>query len=150
MPYTISLPGIDRKKIFRWGLIRSSGGWVALKALRKNGQWQKGDERILGDSDFVEKVLKEAEEQLDRKAQQQTQGYDLNKIAERISTLLGCSLDDIWNKGKYQQRVKARSLLCYWANHYPGTSQTQPAVSMAVKHGEEIVKQKNYTLRDNL
>jgi len=104
-------------------------------------------------------LLKESEEQLDRKTQLQTPGYDLHNIAKRISTLPGCSLDDIWNKGKYQQRIKARSLLCYWANRYPGTSQTQlanrldisqPAVSMAVKRGEEIVKQKNYTLRDNL
>jgi len=35
------------------GLIRSAGGWSAIKALRRIGAYQKGDERILGDSDFV-------------------------------------------------------------------------------------------------
>jgi len=39
------------------GLIRSAGGWSAIKALRRIGAYQKGDERILGDSDFVKKVL---------------------------------------------------------------------------------------------
>ena len=36
------------------GLIRSVGGWSAVRALRKMGAYQKGDERILGDGDFVE------------------------------------------------------------------------------------------------
>jgi putative transposase len=44
------------------GLIRSAGGWSAVKALRKAGAVQKGDERILGDGDFVESVLSEAKE----------------------------------------------------------------------------------------
>jgi len=102
-----------RQDLTGGGLIRSAGGWAALKTHRENGKWKKGDERILGDSEFVEKVLKEAGEQLYSKTQLQKQGYDLNKIAERVSELLDYSLDDIWNKGKRKQRVKARSLLCY-------------------------------------
>jgi putative transposase len=43
-------------------LLRSSGGWLALKGFRKAGIRLKGDERILGDSDFVEHVLKTAGE----------------------------------------------------------------------------------------
>jgi len=34
------------------GLLRSHGGWASLKALRKAGAHQKGDERILGESTF--------------------------------------------------------------------------------------------------
>jgi hypothetical protein len=37
-----------------------AGGWSAIKALRRIGAYQKGDERILGDSDFVKKVLAQA------------------------------------------------------------------------------------------
>ncbi len=36
------------------GLIRSAGGWSAVKALRKANALQKGDERILGDGDFMD------------------------------------------------------------------------------------------------
>ncbi|MEI6756218.1 MAG: hypothetical protein FDX18_09535 [Chlorobium sp.] len=44
------------------GLIRSAGGWSEVKSLRKRGEPQLGDERILGDGDFVKEVLDEAEE----------------------------------------------------------------------------------------
>jgi REP element-mobilizing transposase RayT len=36
------------------GLVRSAGGWAAVKALRKGFERIKGDERILGDGQFVE------------------------------------------------------------------------------------------------
>jgi hypothetical protein len=39
------------------GLIRSLGGWEKIKALRKKDIRLKGDERILGDTDFVLAVL---------------------------------------------------------------------------------------------
>ena len=49
------------------GLLRSHGGWASLKALRKAGAHQKGDERILAESTFVEPVLSKAKEQFERK-----------------------------------------------------------------------------------
>jgi len=38
-----------------------------IKALRKAGAHQKGDERILAESTFVEPVLSKAKEQFERK-----------------------------------------------------------------------------------
>ncbi|MCG2788801.1 MAG: transposase, partial [Actinomycetia bacterium] len=49
------------------GLLRSIGGWGVLKSMRKMNIHIKGDERILGDSDFVEKVLSQASEQMERR-----------------------------------------------------------------------------------
>ena len=49
------------------GLIRSQGGWEAVKSLRKTGDHRQSDERILGDSAFVKKVLAQSEEVLERK-----------------------------------------------------------------------------------
>ena len=46
-----------RSELTGGGLLRSHGGWVGVKALRLSGEYQKGDERILGDGDFVEEVL---------------------------------------------------------------------------------------------
>jgi putative transposase len=40
------------------GLVRSAGGWSALTTMRKDESRMKGDERILGQGDFVETVLK--------------------------------------------------------------------------------------------
>jgi len=49
------------------GLVRSIGGWGVLKSRRRMKIHIKGDERILGDSDFVEKVLSQASEQMERR-----------------------------------------------------------------------------------
>jgi len=43
------------------GLIRSAGGWFEVKALRRIGDRQASDERILGDGSFVERVTQEME-----------------------------------------------------------------------------------------
>jgi putative transposase len=58
-----------RPDLIGGGLIRSTGGWQAVKALGKNKIHLKGDERILGDSDFVLKVFNE-------KMNERTSGYE--------------------------------------------------------------------------
>ena len=58
-----------RKDLIGGGLIRSQGGWAAVKELRQAKTYQKGDERILGDGDFVEEVLRKSEEKLDMSVQ---------------------------------------------------------------------------------
>lgn len=55
-----------RPELTGGALIRSVGGWTALKALRKAKLYTKGDERILGDSDFVQQTLDHADEQLEQ------------------------------------------------------------------------------------
>ncbi len=49
-----------RPELVGGGLVRSLGGWKAIKALRGIGERVKGDERILGDGDFVESILRAA------------------------------------------------------------------------------------------
>jgi putative transposase len=49
------------------GLIRSAGGWSEVKRLRRHGQGHvMSDERILGDSEFVETVLSRADDKHER------------------------------------------------------------------------------------
>ena len=44
------------------GLIRSLGGWSSVIALRKRGEKQVFDQRILGQGEFVERILSEADD----------------------------------------------------------------------------------------
>jgi chromosomal replication initiation ATPase DnaA len=103
----------------RWaredGLVRSAGGWSALKALRRIGAYRKGDERILGDSDFVKKVLAQANEDFERKHQLQSEGMSFEHVVNRVAELLDVSPDQVLAGGKYRKTVAARSLLCFWA-----------------------------------
>jgi hypothetical protein len=71
---------IGRPELTGGGLIRSSGGWSVINTQAGKIHF-KSDERILGDSNFVDKVLKTADEALERKYQLKTQGYDLNALA---------------------------------------------------------------------
>ena len=70
------------------GFLRSTGGWAVLKGLRKVGIRVKGDERILGDSDFVENVLKSAEEELEQKYDLKARGYDFDRVAQRVAEVM--------------------------------------------------------------
>jgi REP element-mobilizing transposase RayT len=53
-----------RPELVGGGLIRSVGGWSAVKALRRSDAQEAADERILGSSEFVEQIIKESEKRL--------------------------------------------------------------------------------------
>lgn len=129
------------------GLIRTAGGWQALKGFRRLGMHIKGDERILGDSDFVESVLEEQSERLERRYRLQMQGYDMDKVVDRVAEVFKLKPEEVLSSGKQPQRVKARSLLCYWAVkelEMGGADVAQrlkisnSAVSRSVVRGEKI------------
>jgi REP-associated tyrosine transposase len=102
------------------GLLRSTGGWTALKGLRKVGIRVKGDERILGDSDFVEHVLRSAEEELEQKYDLKAKGYDFDRVTRRVAEVMEMEIEQVTAFGKSPQTVKARSLLCFWAHRKLG------------------------------
>ena len=140
------------------GLIRSIGGWQAFKAFDRADAHLKSDERILGDSEFVEEVLKKAKEQRERRYQLKATGFNIDQVAEKVAARLGIQCKQVWGKGKHPQTVMARSLLCYWAVHELGISATalarrigitQPAVSQSVKRGEAIAKENGFELIDS-
>ncbi|MGD9353577.1 MAG: hypothetical protein PVI72_11665 [Desulfobacterales bacterium] len=62
------------------GLLRNVGEWAALNALRKGKDWDKSDERILGDSDFVNIVLRHADEQMENSYRFKPEGFELDDI----------------------------------------------------------------------
>lgn len=140
------------------GLLRSVGGWKTLKALRAAEVYEKGDERILGNGDFVESVLKAANEQMERKYHLQARGFDLTKAASRVAKVLGIEEEKVWAAGRGRKIVQARSLLCYWAIRDLGVTMTSlsrrldlsvTAIGKAVIRGEKIAKENNYSLIDN-
>ena len=140
------------------GLIRSSGGWQALKGFRKQGIHVKSDERILGDSDFVESVLKERKEHFDRRYRLLSRGYDFDKVVIRVAELLEMSPEVILKPSKKPKRARARSLVCFWAVRELGLSGTevskrlgivQSAVSKAVERGADLAADHHLNIEDD-
>jgi chromosomal replication initiation ATPase DnaA len=74
-----------------------------------------------------------------------------------VAQVFDLPLEKVWEKNRRPQVVQARSLLCYWAAKKLGMSmteianrlgQTQPAVSIAARRGENIATQRGYSLFD--
>jgi hypothetical protein len=133
-----------RPELVGGGLLRSQGGWEGVKALRKSGEYQKGDERILGNGDFVNSVLSQENESMARKYHLISSGYDLKKLIHKVAGITDVDSDDIINSRRKHRVSGARDLLCFWATEYLGIKQlelsellniTQPAVSMAAGRG---------------
>jgi REP element-mobilizing transposase RayT len=144
-----------RSELSGGGLVRSTGGWSAVKMLRKSGLFQKSDERILGNGDFVESVLHRANERLEHTHSIKSKGYDFKTIIQRVGVLLDLPIEDIQSASKRTIIVKARNMVCYWAYTHLGMSQTelalkfgvsQPAVCIAVQKGQKIIEQNRYDL----
>ncbi len=144
-----------RPELVGGGLIRSLGGWTAVQALGRGAVRRKGDERILGGSEFVLGVLEAADEQLKRAEKVRRQGRDLAWLARQVVPTFGLTPDEIYRPSKRRLLVAARSAVCYFAVHALGLSGTavaralgctQPAVSIAVRRGEQIAHSRGIRL----
>lgn len=56
-----------RSDLIGGGLIRSQGGWVAVKDMLRQGVREKSDERILGSGEFVQQLIQQSD--IERKRQ---------------------------------------------------------------------------------
>jgi len=145
-----------RRDLVGGGLVRNLGGWAEAEKLRLKGQDHiKSDERILGDSDFVDSVLAQAEEPYTRQSALRRRGYDLEKIAERFPEIYGIKVGEVFARGRQRRRVSARSLFCFWAVREMGNSfaslairlEMSPAgIGYAVQRGEAIAQENGYQL----
>jgi hypothetical protein len=123
--------------------------------ISRQKDYMKGDERILGDSDYVDEILGAANERLQRTYQLKALGLNVDKVAERVAALLTLPVEAVWAVGKHRKTVAARSLLCYWSVRQLGLSISSLArrlgisstsVSQSVVRGELLAKKRNYKL----
>lgn len=152
------MAGIDqgrRPELEGGGLIRSPGGWEVKKISPKGQSRVKGDERILGEGDFVAEVLSFAIQKYNRQYELKRLGYDIQKVADTVTRIYEIDPKYLFSKGRQRAKVEARSLLCYWAARELGMSLTDigkhmgmspPGVGYAVERGEIITRKNNYKM----
>jgi putative transposase len=97
------------------GLLRSVGGWGVLKGLRDIGVRIKGDERLLGSSDFVEQVLKQADEQLEEKYRLQQDVVSLEALVDKVAQYFKIDPQNLKSASKERIITEARRVFCYIA-----------------------------------
>jgi len=149
------IPEGKRPDLVGGGLIRSAGGWDCVAEFRKANLFMKSDERILGNGDFVEEVLKQADDRLDHRYAMRAKGLDFDGIVRHVANLLNMEPAHVFNRGKEPRTVNARNLLCYWANRELGMTTVeiskrlricQSAVSRCALRGERAAAENNYRL----
>jgi putative transposase len=95
------------------------GGWKALRASRKSECIKrikriKGDQRILGEGEFVSEVLRQADEKYERSYALRKKGYSLATVEERVCEIYGTAQAALYSKSRVQTIADARGLFCYW------------------------------------
>jgi len=77
------------------------------------------------------------------------------RVAQRVSEVLRMKPEEVFSKGRQRRKVKARSLMCYWASRDLGISHTDLArrlemsmagVGFSVERGASIAKEGDYSL----
>ena len=131
-----------RPDLMGGGLVRSMGGWKAVSEIRRGREAYSADERVLGSSRFVERLLKEAEETEPRV--RPTVG--LATLGRRIARKMGLTWEALSGRGRSREQSRARSVLAYvWVRHLGGSGRelsralgvSPQAVSLAARRAEE-------------
>jgi putative transposase len=109
----------------------------------------------LGDGAFVKEVLAKADESFRDKYKLNAEGYNLDKLIDRVSEITQLTRKQILDTVRDIKRTKARSILCFWATDKLGVTQTelarilgltQSAVSHAAQRGRILVEDNSYSI----
>jgi len=150
-----------RPELAGGGLVRSAGGWKALTSRRRLGDRLHGDERILGDSDFVDTALAAAGEHLERRQHLRTRGRDFNWLVQRTAAAAGLPPGDLLTpeqdpgpRGTPEHALLFGSAGVGAAGCRDRVADrlglSQPAVSRAVARGERLALAKGAAYRKRI
>jgi REP element-mobilizing transposase RayT len=143
-----------RPELTGGGLLRSAGGVVEFVKRRRHGEEMLGDERILGDGDFVERIMKKAEgweEERSKKRRKWTAG----EVIARAARQAGIEVSKVRGASKIPVRCRARALACYWLVEELGLPDvavarhleiTPSAVSKNVPRGRDMIEKEKLKL----
>ena len=143
-------------KLSGGGLVRSYGGWEEISRLRMEHKVRIGDERILGESDFVQKVLESDEINIESKSELALKGWTVERLVRTVCDQLNVSEADLTRKSRANDVSKAKAMICYWGNDSLGLkirevaerlNISQPAVSKWIVKGREHAKDSGILLK---
>ncbi|MGH7803236.1 MAG: transposase, partial [Candidatus Binatia bacterium] len=101
------------------GLVRSAGGWAAVEVLRRGREEFVADERILGGSRFVQRILGEVGENT---ARHRDAAPDLALLKQRVCSAGGIDSRAVSGPGRARAVSAARAGIAYlWVEHFGGS-----------------------------
>ena len=140
------------------GLIRSYGFWEDVSNFRREHETKIGDERILGDSTFVEKVLRTDAIEVTSPTARKRSDFSLEKLASQICAHFNITTKELLKRDRDGGSSKAKAVIAYLGSVELGASSRELAkrlnlsrsgVYAARGRGEKLVEELNITI-DNL
>ena len=101
-----------RPELVGGGLIRSMGGWSQVLSLRRRGIKVASDQRILGNDEFVQRLLSEAEEREKETLRLHQKALDLVTLAKNIIKGEGIEESELRSGTRKRKVAKARKTFC--------------------------------------
>jgi putative transposase len=124
-------PG-GRPELVGGGLVRSLGGWSQVLSLKRSGTKIFSDERILGSSDFVKDVIKDAEEKERATLRLNPKLSNLASLTAKICEGEGVDTFELCSGVRKRDVVKSRKIVCQLAVKKMGYSGADVARSLGI------------------
>jgi REP element-mobilizing transposase RayT len=131
-----------RPELVGGGLIRSLGGWSAVKALRRSGDRELSDERILGSGEFVERIIKEAETQIKYQLPVLDDHHKIDEFISRICQDENVSIEELkgGSRRKAVSRVRARLAMGLVKTHGLALAEVARQLGVSTSAISKIIK----------
>ena len=114
------------------GLVRSQGGWSQVLSMRAKGQKEESDERILGSGDFVNAILREAEEKEIRQLKLKRSGLSIESIIKEECEKSKVSAEELKRGNKRQVVCETRVEIARRSREELGLSGAEIACHLGV------------------
>ena len=127
------------------GLIRSMGGWSAVKALRRSGDRELSDARILGSGEFVEQIIKEAETNTKYQLPVLDHHKKINELIIRICRDEKVSIEELkgGNRRREASRIRARIAIELVKTHGVALAEVARQLGVSTSAVSKIMKRAN-------
>jgi hypothetical protein len=140
------------------GLVRSMGGWQKVAALRRGRERWAYDERILGNSEFIEEIWREAErvERADLAKSRTDLTACLENLLMSVAERYRLKVGELSGGSRRREVVEARGVVSYVAVRGGGLGPTRlgkllrvsrQSVLRGVKLGEQVMIKKGWELK---
>jgi len=115
------------------GLVRSVGGWEAVRKLRRGREKYGGDERVLGSSEFVEQMRQEIERSEHGRRGIDKRAVSVKHLIERVSQAEGVRKESVGGGGRKSELCRVREGIAYLWVEWLGRSGRQLAEPLGVR-----------------
>ncbi|MBI5416955.1 hypothetical protein HZA55_03265 [Candidatus Poribacteria bacterium] len=114
------------------GLIKSVGGWSNIISMRRRDERIEFDERILGDSDFVHDILKDAEQRQIRQLSFKKSGKTITDLIEEECRKLQINPIELKSGSRRKRISEVRAKIAYRSMGEFGLSAAEIAGNLGV------------------